>query len=230
MGELLEVCELTAGYGGVACVRDVSMTVKRGSIVALLGANGAGKTTTVTTIAGVIPQQAGSITFRGEPLVGPLHRRARKGLALVTEQRSVFMSLTVLENLRLGRGQPDAAIDLFPELKDHLHRPVGLLSGGQQQMLTLGRAISSGADLLVADELSLGLAPMLVDRLLAAVQSAARAGMGILLIEQHVRKAMAVADHVYILQRGGIALEGPAAEMRNRIDEIEHAYLSAQLT
>ena len=150
------------------------------------------------------------------------------GLAYVPEERSVFMGLTASENLRVGDGPPGLALELFPELAPHLKRRAGLLSGGQQQILTLARALASGPQVLLADELSLGLAPLVVARLLQAVREAAGRGVGVLLVEQHAAQALAVADRVYVLQRGRIALDGPADEIRGRLDEVEQTYLAAR--
>jgi ABC-type branched-subunit amino acid transport system ATPase component len=228
---LLQARELTAGYGSLAAVRDLDLTVRVGEVVALLGANGAGKTTTILTLAGELAPISGEVRWRDEPWSEGLVTRARSGLALVTEEKSVFMALTARENLKLGRGDPARALELFPELHDHLDRRAGLLSGGQQQMLTLGRALASRPALLLADELSLGLAPVIVKRLLSAVRQAAdNDGVGVLLVEQHIRQALQAADRVYILQRGRIVFEGDADHAAARIDEIEAAYLEGVTT
>jgi len=223
---LLEARGLSAGYGSLAAVRDLDLQLGRGEIVALLGPNGAGKTTTLRTLAGALRPLGGEVLLNGRPTRAPLHRRSRQGLAYVPEERSVFMSLTAAENLRVGDGRPERALELFPELRPHLKRRAGLLSGGQQQILTLARALASGPQVLLADELSLGLAPLIVARLLEAVREAANRGVGVLLVEQHAQQALAVADRVYVLQRGRIALEGPADEIRGRLDELEQTYLA----
>ncbi len=218
--------DLDAGYGAVAAVRGVNLEVAAGEIVALLGANGAGKTTTLMTLAGAIPALGGEVVLAGERARGPLHRRARAGVVLVPEERSVFMGLTVRDNMRVGRGAAQRVLEIFPELRDHLRRRAGLLSGGQQQMLTLGRALAAEPRVLLADELSLGLAPLLVARLLDAVrQAASDRGVAVLLVEQHIRSALEVADRVYVLRRGTVVLEGRAEELRARTEEIEQAYL-----
>ena len=144
----------------------------------------------------------------------------------MTDTRAVFTRLTVAENLKVFRTTADAVVELFPELEPHLHRRVALLSGGQQQMLALGLAISRQPAVLLADELSLGLAPMVVDRLFSALRSAARAGVGVLLVEQHVHKALKIADRVYVMDRGRIAISGTAVELRARVDEIQSSYLA----
>jgi ABC-type branched-subunit amino acid transport system ATPase component len=227
---LLDARGLSAGYGALAAVRDLNLHVRPGEIVAVLGANGAGKTTTLLTLAGEIQPMAGEVRWLGEPCGFPLFRRARQGLALVTEERSVFMALTARENLRLGRGEIERAVELFPELSNHLDRVAGLLSGGQQQMLTLARALAGRPRVLLADELSLGLAPLVVQRLLAAVQAAARDGVGVILVEQHVRQALKVADRVYVLQRGRVVFEADAATASAKIGQIEKAYLEGVTT
>jgi branched-chain amino acid transport system ATP-binding protein len=224
---LLEARDLVAGYGGVAAVRGLNLHVHPGEVVGLLGANGAGKTTTLLTLCGEVPAISGEVGFLGSTDKMPLSQRSRRGLALVTEERSVFMGLTAGENLRLGRGDPERALEIFPLLREHLGRKAGLLSGGQQQILTLARALASEPVVLLADELSLGLAPIIVQQLFQAIRKAAdESGVGVLLVEQHVRSALQVADRIYILQRGRCVLEGTASEMRSRLDEIEATYLA----
>jgi ABC-type branched-subunit amino acid transport system ATPase component len=226
MSYILEANHLAAGYGDLAVVRDLDLQVGAGEVVALLGANGAGKTTTLLTLSGELPQLDGDVAFLGEITTAPLHVRARSGLALVTEERSVTMQLSAAENLRTARCDAARAIDMFPELEPHLGRRVGLLSGGQQQMLALARALARPTRLLLADELSLGLAPQVVDRLLAVVRSAAADGVGVLLVEQYVHKVMEVADRILVMRHGEIVLEGPVRELSHRVDEIQAAYLN----
>ena len=222
----IEARGLTAGYGGIAAVRELDLHVRPGEVVALLGPNGAGKTTTILTLCGELPPIAGEVRFLGSPAPLSLTKRARRGLALVTEEKSVFMRLTVAENLRLGRGSPDRALEDFPLLRDHLNRKVGLLSGGQQQILTLARALAAEPRVLLADEISLGLAPIIVAQLFDVIRRvASERGVGVLLVEQHVRSALQIADRIYVLQRGRCVLQGTAAEMRGRVDEIERSYL-----
>jgi branched-chain amino acid transport system ATP-binding protein len=224
---LLEARELVSGYEGIPAVRGLDLHVNRGEVVGLLGPNGAGKTTTLLTLCGEVPPISGSVCFLGDDEPLPLSKRAQRGLALVTEERSVFMGLTVAENLSLGRGDPERALELFPGLRDHLKRKAGLLSGGQQQMLTLARALASEPRVLLADELSLGLAPIIVQQLFAAIRDAAtQRDVGVLLVEQHVRNALEVADRIYILQRGRCVLHGTAEEMHGRLEEIEASYLA----
>jgi branched-chain amino acid transport system ATP-binding protein len=225
---VLEARGLTAGYGRESViVRDLDLAVAAGEVVALLGPNGAGKTTTLLTLCGELPALGGDVWWRGAPTSAPFFRRARQGLGLVTEQRAVLMSMTVAENLRVSRCDRARALGLFPELGEHLNRRAGLLSGGQQQMLALARALARDTALLLVDELSLGLAPLVVDRLLDAVRAAADAGVGVLLVEQHVHKAMQVADRAYVMRRGRIRLSGTTAELRGRVEEIETSYLAA---
>lgn len=222
---LLEARDLSAGYGSLAAVRNLDLEVRAGEVVALLGANGAGKTTTLLTLAGELAPLDGQVLWRGEKVATPLFKRARAGIGLVTEEKSVFMTLSAHDNLRIGRGDMARAIELFPELEPHLHRLAGLLSGGQQQMLTLARALAARPRVLLADELSLGLAPIMVKRLLAAITQAASEGVGVLLVEQQVRQALKVADRVYVLQRGRVTFSGDSATAEAQIDAIEQSYL-----
>jgi branched-chain amino acid transport system ATP-binding protein len=224
----LRVEGMTAGYGAVPVVHDISFEARAGEVIALLGANGAGKTTALLALAGELPLQAGVVELGGVATKAPLHRRARQGLGLVTEERSVFMGLSVLDNLRAGRCDADEVLDLFPELKTRRKVLGGQLSGGEQQMLTLGRALARHPQVLLADELSLGLAPLIVDRLLAAVRTAvSERGMAAVLVEQHVRKVLGHADRVLLLERGRVAMDLGVVEARERIAEIEDSYLTA---
>jgi branched-chain amino acid transport system ATP-binding protein len=178
-------------------------------------------------LSGELAPMSGEVRFMGEVSRGSLAKRARQGLALVTEEKSVFMRLTTAENLRLGRGGVDRALEIFPQLREHLRRRAGLLSGGQQQILTLARALAADPRILLADELSLGLAPIVVQQLFEVIRRAAdERGVGVLLVEQHVRSALEVADRLYILQRGRCVLQGPAHELRESLDEIERSYLA----
>jgi branched-chain amino acid transport system ATP-binding protein len=212
---LIEARAMAAGYNGVPVVHDVDLRVEPGEVVALLGPNGVGKTTTLLTLSGELPAIAGEIVWQGRATTAALHKRARQGLALVTEDRSVFMGLSTADNLRLGRTSPHEALRVFPELGAVMRRRCGLLSGGQQQMLAIGRALARNPKLLLIDELSLGLAPLIVQRLLRELRRAAdERGTGVLLIEQHVPKALSIADRVYVMQRGGIAFEGSSKASR----------------
>jgi branched-chain amino acid transport system ATP-binding protein len=225
---LIEARGLRCGYGSdIVIVPELELEVHPGEVVALLGANGAGKTTTILTLAGALPALGGEIFWNGELTKSPLHWRARNGLALVTEERAVLTKLTVAENFRVCGCDRDRALELFPELSEHLSRKVGLLSGGQQQMLALAWALARPTTtVLLADELSLGLAPLVVERLLRVVRQAADSGVGVLLVEQHVHKAMTVADRAYVLQRGRVQVEGTVEDLRDRVDEIQASYLS----
>jgi branched-chain amino acid transport system ATP-binding protein len=227
MTALLEAVDLSAGYNGQPVVRDLELEVQPGEIVALFGPNGAGKTTTLLTLAGELPTIAGEVRMDGQPAPSSLHRRARNGLSFVTEERSVFMEMTVDENLRVARVDKARALELFPELGPLMGRRAGLLSGGEQQMLTLGRALARRPRLLLVDELSLGLAPLIVRRLLDALRAAADTGVGVLLVEQHVDQALKQVDRVYVMERGLVILKGPKSEVADRVHEIEASYLGA---
>jgi branched-chain amino acid transport system ATP-binding protein len=221
---MLEIRGLTAGYGDVPVVHGIDLRVDAGEVVALLGPNGAGKTTTLLALGGVLPS-TGEVRYDDQPLTGPLHRRARLGLGLITEERAVFRQLSTRTNLALGAGGVDGALEVFPELDRLLDRKAGLLSGGEQQMVVLARALAARPRLLLVDELSLGLAPMMVARLLTALGEAAADGMGVLLVEQHARQALEIAARAYVLLRGAIELEGTGADLLARLPEIERTYL-----
>lgn len=216
---------LSAGYGTQPVVRDLDIEVRPGEVVALLGPNGAGKTTTLRVLAGDLAPMSGEVRWLGGAGRAPLHRRARQGLAYVGE-RAVFTRLDVAENLRVGRVEAARALELFPELEKRLRTGAGMLSGGEQQMLSLARALCRSPRLLLADELSLGLAPLVVERLLRAVREAADRGLGALLVEQHVRKVLDIADRVYVLRRGRIEMTGTPRELRANLDAVESSYLA----
>jgi len=224
----LVTCEaMAAGYAGHPMVHDISLTIAEGEVVTVLGPNGAGKTTTVHAIAGDVDVYAGEVRY-GDRVMNklPLNKRAGEGMCLVTEERSVFMQLTVDENLRVGRCDTARALEIFPELEPLLGRRAGLLSGGEQQMLTLGRALARRPRILLIDELSLGLAPLVVQRLLAAVRSAAdNDGVAVLLVEQHVRHALRVADRAHVLERGRITHSGTSAEVAAQLRSEGGGYL-----
>ena len=223
--------KLTTGYGAQAVIHDINIEVRAGEVVTLLGPNGAGKTTTLLALSGELPLQSGEVLIDGVVTTAPLHKRAKNGLMFVTEERSVFKGLSTRDNLRVGGVTVEAAVALFPELERRLDVRGGLLSGGEQQMLTLARALSRKPRVLLADELSMGLAPLVVKRLLEAVRAAADTqGTAVLLVEQHVRKALVYADRAYVMRRGRIELSGTADEMRSRITEIEEQYLSSSAT
>jgi branched-chain amino acid transport system ATP-binding protein len=207
-------------------VTDLDLEVHPGEVVALLGPNGAGKTTTLMALSGAIRPISGKVFFAGAEEKRPLHTRARNGLAFVTEERAVFMGLTTADNLRVAGCDVRRVMALFPELEKLLNRKASQLSGGEQQMLSLGRALARRPQLLLADELSLGLAPLVVERLLRAVRAAAdEDGVGVLLVEQHVHQALRFADRVYALRRGRLVVAGTAEEVAPRLEE---AYLASE--
>lgn len=226
---LLAARDLTVSYNGVPAVRDVSLEVRAGEVVVVLGSNGAGKTTTVLALAGEIPPSSGHVEFNGEPTTGPLHKRAQQGMALIGDDKSIFMDMSARDNLRVGGCPVDRVAELAPELVDHLDRRTGLLSGGQQQILTVARALARKPTVLLADELSQGIAPLVVDRLYSTVRRAADAGLGVLLVEQQVRRALTVADRVYVLANGRVDFAGTAEEARSAAGRIEAAYLAGDV-
>jgi branched-chain amino acid transport system ATP-binding protein len=227
--DLLRVSSLSTGYMKYPVIHGIDLDVGSGELVGLMGANGAGKTTTLLAIAGELPVLGGQIHIEGVPPHAPLYRRARAGVSLVTEGRSVFSKLNVIDNLRVGGCDAQVVFELFPELAPLRHRQAGLLSGGEQQMLSLGRALARKPRLLLVDELSLGLAPLIVDRLLIAIREAAdRMNIGVLLVEQHANLLFEVVDRVYVMRQGTIALQGDARDVAGRLDEVTASYLSDQ--
>ncbi|GAA1001774.1 ABC transporter ATP-binding protein [Subtercola frigoramans] len=224
-GTRLALENVSAGYGHVEVLRDISLHVAAGEIVALLGRNGAGKSTTLATIAGLIAPRAGRVILNGEVRTDSTARRVHSGLAYVVEERGVLLGLTAAQNLRLGRGSIEDALSYFPEIEPHLGRTAGLLSGGQQQMLAVARALASNPDVLLIDELSLGLAPMFVQRLLESLRRARDEGVAILLVEQHAQTALNVADRAYVLAQGQVVLTGTAEHLLSDFNRVESAYL-----
>lgn len=225
-GPLLRLDGVSAGYGPVTVVRDLSLTVEPGQVVALIGPNGAGKTTTLYTAAGQVGASRGTVELFGRPTTASMASRVRDGLAIVTDDRSVFHSLSARDNLRLAKGTEEDVLTTFPELEPHLGRRTGLLSGGQQQMLGVGRALAMRPRLLLADEVSLGLAPVVVRRLMAVLVAAARErDMGVLLVEQSARVALEVADHAYVLSQGRVVAEGSGSDLLGDAGSLEAAYL-----
>jgi branched-chain amino acid transport system ATP-binding protein len=231
---LLDVQDLWVSYDRINAVRGVSFSVGVGEIVTLIGANGAGKSTILQAISGLLTVARGRISFAGEDLLQiPAHQRVKRGVAHVPEGRGIFGNLTVLENLRLaayvrrdGRIQDDLeeVFRLFPRLKERRHQWGNTLSGGEQQMLAVGRALMSRAQLLLLDEPSMGLAPLLVQEIFRVIRRINRQGAAILLVEQNANLALEVAHRAYILETGEIALSGPATELRHHPQVLE-AYL-----
>ena len=230
---MLRVDNLTSGYGRIAVLRDVSLDVAAGEMVALVGSNGAGKTTLLRAISGVQPGR-GAITFDGKPIDSlSAHARVRAGIVQVPEGRQVFAPLPVADNLRLGawtRRDADITRDLdavyatFPALAEKRAIAAGALSGGQQQMLAIGRALMARPKLLLLDEPSMGLAPMLAEQILANVASLRKSGLTVLLVEQNAHAALAIADRAYVLEIGRITLSGASATLRDDA-RVKEAYL-----
>jgi branched-chain amino acid transport system ATP-binding protein len=230
---MLRVENLNSGYGRIAVLREVSLEVAAGEMVALVGSNGAGKTTLLRAISGVQPSR-GAITFGGKPIQQlSAHARVRTGIVQVPEGRQVFAPLPVADNLRLGawtRHDADISRDLdsvyatFPALAEKRHIAAGALSGGQQQMLAIGRALMARPKLLLLDEPSMGLAPMLAEQILANVAALRKTGLTVLLVEQNAHAALAIADRAYVLEIGRITLSGASATLRQD-PRVKEAYL-----
>ena len=233
---MLEIENIHVSYGMINAIRGVSFTVDRGEIIALIGANGAGKTTTLHTISGLLRPKSGSIRFNGTEItrVAP-HKIVSMGIAQVPEGRRVFSQLTVLDNLKMGayirRDQKEIAHSLqtvygwFPRLKERQNQIAGTLSGGEQQMLAMGRALMSHPQIILMDEPSMGLSPLLVTEVFNIIEEICKAGTTVLLVEQNAKKALTIADRAYVLETGTIALEGKAADLMNN-DRVKKAYLS----
>jgi len=232
---LLTVDNLNVFYGAVQALRDVSFTVGRGEIVSLIGANGAGKSTTLRTLSGVVRPVSGSVFHDGKAIAGlPPHRIARLGIAHVPEGRGVFANMSVRENLEMGaytrssRKEVEESFDrvfgLFPRLSERASQLAGTLSGGEQQMLAIGRGLVQRPDLLLLDEPSMGLSPLLVRDIFRLIQEINRTGTTILLVEQNAYMALSVADRAYVLETGEVTLSGKASELR-KDPKVREAYL-----
>ena len=223
MASILKVDDINVYYGSIHAIKGISFEVNEGEIVTLIGANGAGKSTTLNTISGLLHSKTGSISFMGENLGKfPCHKIVSKGLALVPEGRRVFLQMTVQENLEMGAyTQSGKAIDqdlehvyeLFPRLKERMKQVAGTLSGGEQQMLAMGRALMSHPKLLMLDEPSMGLAPILVEQIFEIIQNLHKDGTTILLVEQNAAAALSVADRGYVLETGKIVTSGTGKEL-----------------
>jgi branched-chain amino acid transport system ATP-binding protein len=235
MTALLAVEDLDVHYGGIHALHRVSFAVDEGQIVALIGANGAGKTTALRAISGLVRPSGGRVRFAGQPITGlPAHAIVARGLAHVPEGRGIFANLTVEENLQLGaylRGDPaavardrDRALELFPRIRERMDQNAGTLSGGEQQMLAIARALLARPRLLLLDEPSLGLAPQIVQRIFQILTTIVAEGTTILLVEQNAHMALAVATSAHVLEVGALVTSGPAAELA-RDDKIRRAYL-----
>lgn len=217
---------MMVGHGHISVLEDLAISVRAGEVVAILGRNGVGKTTLLHTIVGLLPAIGGSLTVLGRQNQRPLFRLAREGVGFIPETRCVVNRLTVAENLKLGGGDSNIALELFPELRALMKRRAGLLSGGEQQMLAIGRTLSTLPRLLVIDELSLGLAPVAVRRLLEALKTFVQhQRAGILIVEQHLEAALNFADRGYVLAGGEIGMSGDTAWLRSKTTEIESLYL-----
>jgi branched-chain amino acid transport system ATP-binding protein len=234
---LLDVDDIEVRYGAIRALKGVSFHVNEGEIVALLGANGAGKTTTQKTVSGMMRPSLGSITYSGERIDGvPAHTLIRRGICHVPEGRHVFPRMTVSENLEMGafrfrkidHADVDRALELFPILKDRYKQPAGTLSGGEQQMLAIGRALMGKPQLLLLDEPSMGLAPMIVAQIFAIIREINQAGVTVLLVEQNAQQALTLADRGYVLETGEIVLDGTGRELLAD-DRIRAAYLGEEI-
>ena len=223
MGTILKVEDINVYYGSIHAIKGISFEVDEGEVVTLIGANGAGKSTTLNTISGLLRSKTGSIEFMGESLAKvPCHKVVERGLALVPEGRRIFLQMTVQENLEMGaftqKGDTvqedlEKVYALFPRLKERIKQMAGTLSGGEQQMLAMGRALMSRPKLLMLDEPSMGLAPILVEQIFEIIQNLHKAGTTILLVEQNAQAALSVADRGYVLETGKIVTTGTGAEL-----------------
>ena len=234
--DVLDIKNLVAGYGRIDVLHDVSMTVQRGEIVTMVGANGAGKSTTLKSIFGLTQVRSGHILFEGQDVTSmKAHDLAALGLAYVPQERSVFPSLTVLENLQMGAyvvaardvpGRTDQVCRRFPILRERSKQAAGTLSGGERQMLAIARGLMAQPRLMLLDEPSLGLAPMIIAALFEQIQAINQAGTTILLIEQNARRALAIADRGYVMELGQIRYQGKGSELLQD-EQVQRAYLGA---
>ncbi|MCI8651418.1 MAG: ABC transporter ATP-binding protein [Oscillospiraceae bacterium] len=231
---MLEVNDINVYYGAIHAIKGISFEVNEGEVVTLIGANGAGKSTTLKTISGLLHSTTGSISFQGESIVGvPPHKLVSRGLAQVPEGRAVFLQMTVEENLEMGAyTRPNAEIDpgiarvyeQFPRLKERRKQIAGTLSGGEQQMLAMGRALMSSPKLMMLDEPSMGLAPILVEQIFDIIKELHKEGTTILLVEQNARMALSVADRGYVLETGKVVTSGSGQELLDD-ESVKKAYL-----
>ena len=232
---MLEIKDLCVNYGMIKALKGISFEVNEGEVIALIGANGAGKTTTLHTITGILPAKSGSVTFNGVELTKtPAHKIVKMGMAHVPEGRRIFQQLTVLDNLKLGaftRNDKDGiAEDMekiykrFPRLAERKSQIAGTLSGGEQQMLAMGRALMSRPKIVVMDEPSMGLSPILVTEIFDIITSIRKDGTTVLLVEQNAKKALSIADRAYVLETGRITLSGKASDLIND-EQVKKAYL-----
>jgi branched-chain amino acid transport system ATP-binding protein len=235
MTKVIECVNLTSGYSGVPVIRNLNLEVNEGELIAILGPNGSGKTTTLLTIAGVLNAIKGNVNFRGQPVSGGRpDRAARKGLMLVPDDRSIFFELTTRENIRMGRNENhgDAVkmvLEYFPALESRMNMRAGLLSGGEQQMLAIGRAITKRPKVLMIDEMSLGLAPIVVKRILPVIRRvASEIGTAVILVEQHIDLALQVVDRAYVFNHGEVVQQGLASDLLKQRELLEASYLGAE--
>ena len=233
---LLEVKDMHVYYGAIHAIKGISLEVNEDEIVTLIGANGAGKSTTLNTIAGLLKPRQGTVSFDGKPLSGvPASKIVSRGMALCPEGRRVFQQMTVRENLEMGgftrpkgeiAGSMDEMFQRFPRLKEREKQVAGTLSGGEQQMLAMARALMSRPRLLMLDEPSMGLAPILVEQIFEIVKELHGSGVTVLLVEQNAQMALSIADRAYVLETGRITMEGNAADMLHN-DQVRKAYLGS---
>lgn len=235
MGNMLKINDINVFYGAIHAIKGVSLEVNRGEIVTLIGANGAGKSTILRTISGLLKPKSGTIQFEGQEIAGlPAHEIVKIGISQVPEGRRIFAEMSVLENLELGaftrkdkdgiKSDMDMVFERFPRLKERIGQLAGTLSGGEQQMLAMGRALMSRPRLLLLDEPSMGLAPLLIKEIFAIIQDINKTGTTVLLVEQNANMALSIAHRAYVLETGRITLKGDAKELAAS-DEVRKAYL-----